>query len=143
VSGIGFQNSSNTIKYADVYPFEDLIITDIDTDGFEELYIITRSAGSGSYAELIGITSIKRKSYKTIYIPEYDNKLDTTFNYLNGYMGHDSIYVNNKQLCREFPIYKPTDYNANPTGGKRKIIYKLVEYNNSFSLQVDSVKMLN
>ncbi len=142
VSGIGFQNCTKTLKFMSVDPFEKLLIADIDKNGFEELYILTRSVGSGSYSQIIGITSNKGTSYKSIYIPEYDNTLDIKFDYLDGYMGHDSIYVQNKMLCREFPVYKLSDSNSKPTGGIRKIIYKLVEVDNSFSLQINSHQMV-
>lgn len=143
VLGIGFQNSSNTIKFNDVYPFESFFIADIDCDGFEELYIITRSVGSGAYVKILGITSNKGKSYKNIYVPEYDNSLDIKFKYLEGYMGHDKIYIQNKKLYREFPVFKPIDTNRKPTGGTRRILYMLNEYNNSFSLQVENSEVVN
>ncbi|MBL0108749.1 MAG: hypothetical protein IPP52_16065 [Ignavibacteria bacterium] len=42
-----------------------------------------------------------------------------------GYMGHDSIYTEKEKLVREFLVYKSSDTNNNPTGGKRKVFYKL------------------
>lgn len=143
VTGIGFPNSSAALKFENQYPIEAYLIGDLDFNGFEEMYIITRSGGSGSYGRVIAITSFNGKSYKSIYIPEYDTEMSLNFEYLKEYMGHDRFYVENKKLCREFPIYNFNDINAIPTGGKRKLEYKLIEYNGGFTLQVDSYKDFN
>lgn len=142
ISGIGFQNSSAMLKFKSSDPIENYLVADIDADGFEELYLITRSVGSGSYGKIVGVSSNKGKSYKSIYIPEYDKSLNLKLDYLEGYMGNDFIYVKDKHLWREFPVYKSTDTNNNATGGICKIVYALVEYNNSFSLQVQSFQTI-
>ncbi|MDA3890036.1 MAG: hypothetical protein PF517_00070 [Salinivirgaceae bacterium] len=139
ISGIGFANNSRIIKVESADPLEAFLVADIDSDsdGFEELYILTRSVGSGSYGKIIGITSNKGKSFKQIYIPEYDNSLNLNFEYLIGYQGHDSIYVKNEKLYRQFLVFKNGNSANNPTGGIRKLEYRLIEYNGSFTLQVD------
>jgi hypothetical protein len=53
-------------------------------------------------------------------MPELSGKL------AQGYMGHDQFAVVETTLMRRFPIYRPGDTNAKPTGGTRQISYKLV-----------------
>lgn len=46
---------------------------------------------------------------------------------LRGYRGHDRFETLEGRLVRTFPIYKPTDVNAKPTGGTRQIQYRLTK----------------
>jgi hypothetical protein len=41
-------------------------------------------------------------------------------------MGHDQYAVVETRLVRRFPVYRPGDSNASPTGGTRQVSYKLV-----------------
>jgi hypothetical protein len=110
---------------SDVDPIKDVFLADINNDGFEELYMITEVAGSGGYAGIIGIASNNDKSTSAITVPELleeDMKAGKLF---EGYQGHDKIYIENKLLVREFPVYKTGDNNAKPTGGDRTVIYNL------------------
>lgn len=137
ITGIGFQNSSAILKFENQNPIETYLIADIDMNGFEEFYIITRSLGSGAHGKLIGITSYMGKSYKAIFIPENDKKLNLNFEYLIGYRGQDMYFLKNMKLFRKFPVYKNTDIQGMPTEGERLLEYKLIEYEGSFTLQVD------
>lgn len=137
VTGVGFQNSSATIKFEGQNPIEGYLIADIDFNGFEELYILTRSTGSGLHGKLLGITSYKGKNYKVIYIPEFDEKLKLNFEYLIGYKGNDEFFVKDMKLFRKFPIYNKTDLQGMPNGGYRVLEYKLIEFDGAFTLQVD------
>ena len=140
VRGVGFQNSNNTIFLNDVEPFESALIADIDSNGFEELYIITRSVGSGSFAKIYGIATMDGSSYKLIFNPENDKKVNYNFDYLDQYRGHDSIYIENKQLRRSFPLFNENDKKCCPTEGKRILTYKLVTYENALTLHVYKVQ---
>ncbi len=126
ISGIGFLSSSNSIKFEWVNPLENFLVGDLDSDGFEELYLITRSVGSDLKEKIIGITSIKGKSYKAIFIPDFDKKINVNFQYLQGYKGHDSIYLKDMHLYREFPVLNESTSDRGKTLSKRLIEYKLI-----------------
>ena len=102
-------------------PIHDVLIADLDGNGYDEFYIITVSAGSGSYGSVIGFASNRDKSLSMINFPEVQ-KNDPLF---KGYMGHDSFTIEDQKLVRTFPIYREGDPNRKPTGGKQKIIYAL------------------
>lgn len=58
VIGNGFGNFTTPVILGETDPLENAFIADLDADGFDELYLVTRSVGSGSYATLFAIASI-------------------------------------------------------------------------------------
>jgi hypothetical protein len=119
----GFDHAE-PIVLKDVDPVSKVFMADLNKDGFEEIYIVTNAAGSGSYATLYGYSSNNDKSVTPITVPKIsENDMKKTF---RGYQGHDSFYVKDGKLYREFPVYKKGDSNANPTGGKKVLEYQLV-----------------
>lgn len=132
----GFTEVNNTIHIEESDPISNTYISDLNKDGFDELYIITKSTGSGSYGTIYGFSSNKDKSATPIAVPEIaqsDLASDAVF---NGYMGHDSIYVSNNKLFRKFPIYKDDDKNCCPTGGNKIIQYSLKKGEASWILEM-------
>jgi len=130
----GFTKVNEPMKIEESAPFDYALVADINGDGFDELYIITRGTGSGSYANIYGFSSNKDKSVSQIYIPELsDDKFVELF---QGYMGHDKFYVDGNKLMRKYPIYKKDDTNANPTGGDKILEYKLKMGENSWILEL-------
>ncbi len=110
-------------------------IEDLNSDGFPEILIYTKSAGSGSYGNVIGYSVNNGKSISQIYFPElYDNKEASI-----GYMGHDEFAIVETSLVRRFPIYKDGDTNNNPTGGTRQIQYKLKDGETSRLFVIDKI----
>jgi hypothetical protein len=108
-------------KYEDMDPISNVFMAEIDQNGFDEIYIITSSQGSGSYGNVMAFASNKDKSISQIHLPEIQND-DKTF---QGYMGHDVFSIDDQKLVRIFPIYDKNDSNHNPTQGKRKVVYGL------------------
>lgn len=143
VRGIGFQQANNTFCFDNVAPFESALVADIDNNGFEELYVITRSIGENKQAKIYGISSVGGVKYKTIYNPEFDAANHPTFSHLEGYKGHDSIFIKNKTLMRIFPVTLFDSIERCDKKEFRGITYKLVEYDNSYSLQVAKVDTIN
>ena len=121
VQGMGFPESEEIFSLRDADPIETGLIDDLDGDGFEELYLVTRSAGSGSYATVYGFASIGDRSYNRISIPEVDTD-DPNY---AGYQGHERIIIRGKRLVRHFPVYREGDPNSHPSGGSRMINYVL------------------
>jgi hypothetical protein len=95
-------------------------VEDLNSDGRPELILFVTSAGSGSYGSVLAWSASKGHTLLPIAMPELSGKL------AQGYMGHDQFAVVETTLMRRFPIYRPGDTNAKPTGGTRQIGYKLV-----------------
>lgn len=114
----------------------DAQIADLNADGFPELLIFTQSAGSGSYGNVIAYSVNAGKSMSQVTFSSASE--DSKFN--KGYMGHDRFSINKSKLIHEFPIYKESDPNAVPTGGTRRIQYKLVNGEASRKLVVDKTE---
>jgi hypothetical protein len=91
---------------------------DLDEDGNIETYVITQSAGSGGYGRIYAF-EINENQLVAIDFAELPSE------YKSGYLGHDHFNIENNHLIREFPIYKESDPNALPSGGIRRVIYKL------------------
>jgi hypothetical protein len=130
----GFTEINNPMLMEESDPFDYALVADINNDGFDELYIITRSAGSGSYAKIYGFASNKDKSVTPIYIPELSD--DDFVALFQGYMGHDIFYIEDNKLLRKYPVYEKEDSNSNPTGGDKIFQYKLKMGEASWILEI-------
>jgi heat shock protein HslJ len=124
--------------FQDRDPISDVFVADLDGNGFDEIYIVTTGAGSGSYGTILGFASNKDKSFSMIHFPEVRER-DAHF---EGYMGHDAFTIEGRKLVRIFPIYQEGDANANPTGGWRKLIYGLVPGEAMWQLKVEQSETL-
>jgi hypothetical protein len=134
----GFEHNFQAV-YEDKDPISDVFVTDLDANGYDEIYIITTSAGSGSYGTVLGFASNKDKSLSMINFPEIQ-KVDGNF---EGYMGHDTFKIKDKKLVRIFPIYNEGDTNQNPTGGIRKLVYGLYPGEAMWQLMLEKSETLN
>ena len=115
----GFKNGNAPITK----PVEGLVtqaeIADLNGDGAPELFITTTSPGSGSYGKAYAWATNGKKSLTEIFItPPLEKDL-------KGYMGHDEFAVIENSFARRFPVYRPGDSNASPTGGWRQFQYVL------------------
>lgn len=138
ISSKGFAATNDSVKIEGSDPLETVLQADLNKDGFEEVYLITRSTGSGSGATIHGFSSNKDKSFSGIHVQEVTDKDVAKGGKFEGYMGHDSIYVQGNMLARQFPVYKEGDANAGPTGGKRTIYYALKPGEATWQLTVSS-----
>jgi hypothetical protein len=109
--------------------------SDLNSDGYPEIYLYVNSAGSGSYGSLIAYASNRNKSLSPIDLPPIEQ--DSTE--AKGYMGHDEFAVIETTFVRRFPVYKEGDPNAAPTGGTRQIQYKLEAGEAGWVLRQDRV----
>jgi hypothetical protein len=126
-------------KFVDRDPISDVFVADVDGNGFDEIYIITTSAGSGSYGSVMGFASNRDKSLSMIHFPEIEAG-DVNF---KGYMGHDTFKIEGQKLVRIFPIYNQGDPNNQPTGGTRKLVYGLYPGEGMWQLRVEKSEKLN
>jgi hypothetical protein len=127
-------NLNETIQDAD--PVREVIIADLDGNGFDEIYIFTTSAGSGSHGNVIAFSSNKDKSLSMINFPDIQEG-DKRF---AGYMGHDSFVIINRKLRRGFPVYLEGDSNSKSTGGRRAITYGLSPGEAARQLKIEKVE---
>lgn len=110
-------------------------VADLNSDGSPEVFVYVTSAGSGSYGSLVALAANNKKSLSDIYLPD----ISADKNLSEGYMGHDEFSVVENVLGRRFPVYKPGDANAKPTGGVRQISYELVPGEAGWVLRVKRV----
>ena len=96
-------------------------VADLDDDGLPEVYVFVRSVGSGSYGSLAAFGVRQRQSLADIDLLPISEDVDAS----RGYMGHDTFVIRGNRLVRLFPLYRPGDRNAQPTGGSRQIHYGL------------------
>lgn len=127
----GFEHNFNEV-FEERDPISDVFVTDLDGNGFDEIYIITTAAGSGGYGSVLGLASNKDKSLSMINFPE-SRKDDAHF---EGYMGHDTFKIEERKLVRVFPVYNKGDTNAHSTGGRRKLFYGLAPGEAMWQLKV-------
>ena len=125
--------------YEDQDPISDIFLADLDGNGFDELYIVTTSSGSGSYGTVIGFASNKDKSLSRIHFSTKE-KGDQDF---RGYRGHDIFKIEDHKLVRLFPLYNEGDTNQKPTGGTRKLTYDLLPGEAIWHLKVTKSVTLN
>ena len=117
----------NTVhKFGLTDPVKDVFISDLDKNGFEEIFVVTTSAGSGSYSNIYGLASNKDKSATPIYIPKPLQQQLSQGGIFEGYRGHNKISLKSGKLLNTFPIYKKDDLNYKPTGNTKKVKYCLI-----------------
>ena len=134
----GFEHNYGEV-FEDRDPISDVFLADLDGNGFDEIYIVTTAAGSGSYGTVLGFASNKDKSLSMIHFPE----IQTGDEHFQGYMGHDAFTIEGRKLVRIFPVYQEGDTNGNPTGGRRKLVYGLVPGEAMWQLKVEQSEMLD
>lgn len=131
----GLSISNDTIKAEVDGKVLEAVIADLNADGSPELLVFTVSAGSGSYGNVLGYSVNNGKSVSMIHFPAVaeDKVLG------KGYMGHDTFSIKENKLIHQFPVYKDGDANASPTGGTRRISYKLVNGEASRKFVADQI----
>ena len=110
-------------------------VGDLNIDGFPEILVYIQSHGSGSYGSVIGYSVNNGKSMSQIYLPEISENEKAKV----GYMGHDEFAIVENIFVQRFPVYKPGDVNAKPTGGIRQVQYKLMDGETSRRFVVDRI----
>lgn len=97
-------DSTGALTFTDIDPISTIIVGDLDKNGFDELYMISTSAGSGSYGSINGVSSNRDKSLSLIFVPEMDENDKKPGKLFDGYEGHDEYALENGVLIRRFPI---------------------------------------
>lgn len=100
---------------------------DLDQNGSPEIYVYSCSYGSGAFGRVYGYQFFPT-SFDVIRMEALNDAQK------NGYMGHDHFKIENQNLIRQFPVYRPGDTNAQPTGGFRTIRYTLRDIDKKLTL---------
>jgi len=101
---VSFLNDSTTkLSLTDKDPVGEILTGDLDKNGFDEVYIITITAGSGSYGTVHGFASNNDKSFSMIYFPETSEN-DLKDGPMKGYAGHDVFKIEGQKLTRTFAV---------------------------------------
>jgi hypothetical protein len=140
ISGIGFGNPADTIKYSMKNPMTATFLTDLDEDGYDELFIVTKASGPGYFLDILGVTSLEDKTFGEIQVPETTYEDTEKNEKFSGYLGNDSIFIKDNKIMRLFPVYKSSDYNSLPKGGRRMITYSLKRNVSNYELLVSGVE---
>jgi hypothetical protein len=91
-------------------------VANLSGGGGFEVVIATQSSGSGSYGAL-AVFRWTGTSLKPL------NVADLSPAQKQGYRGHDVFRLDRGRVVRAFPIYRPNDPNARPSGGTRRLVY--------------------
>lgn len=128
VAGAGM---GDTLLFKDADPVSDVLKGDLDKDGFDEVYIITTTAGSGSYGKVIGLASVRDSVLRPIICPAFDDQAKP----MEGYMGGDRFAIEGAALVRTFPLQKMTDKTTGTSAGKDTTMrYSLMRKGSNFLL---------
>lgn len=113
------------VSLRDRDPLTDTFAGDLDGNGEPELYLVTRSAGSGSYGGIIAVLPGAGGALVAVEPPVLTESDLAPGQPFEGYAGHDRWSAAGNRLWREFPVYRAGDGNAVPGGGARRIGYSL------------------
>ena len=105
-------------------------VADLDNNRFPELYVYSTSSGSGSFGRVYGWQFLlERKA--DIQLTNWRLRA------ADGYMGHDSLWVEDSILCRKYPVYRSGDANAEPSGGTQMLRYRLRPAGENYALAAE------
>lgn len=131
----GLKNSNDPQSVEGEGKLTKTILEDVNGDNIPELFLVFTGEGSGSYGQVKAFSTNGGKSLTDIIVDE-PPAAD-----MQGYMGHDEFEVMENTFVRRFPVYKPGDTNAKPTGGWRQIQYKLKSGEAAWHLRIDRVEL--
>ena len=129
----GLATVNDVLEFQSESPLSGVLFEDMNGDNIEEIVLVFTAAGSGSYGTVRAFSTNGAKSLTEIVIAE---PAPTD---LAGYMGHDEFQIMENTFVRRFPVYKPGNSNAQPTGGMRQIQYKLQPGEAAWHLRIDRV----
>lgn len=102
LKGFSETNQGFTFKFSD--PIEEAFLMDLDSNGYEELYIITRSNNKSHTALIQGMASNVDKSASQIFTPDYRFKSQSKTSFFEGFGGNNTFYRNKGVILEKYPI---------------------------------------
>ncbi len=102
LEGFSETNKGHTFKYSD--PIEKTFLLDMDKNGFEELYIVTRAKHGNKSAQVLGLSSNVDKSASVIITPDFVYKNRPDYPIYKNFGGENDIYIVNDELVESYPV---------------------------------------
>ncbi|MBL7864673.1 MAG: hypothetical protein JNK10_07350 [Cyclobacteriaceae bacterium] len=127
----GLVPETSPVDFGETDPVIAMYQSDLDGDGFEELYLITQSGDTDSFGTVLGLASLHDETIMVISFEgatPYNTKESEPY---DGYAGHDAFSMRDGKLINEFPVYLP---DGKPSGRTRRITYELVKGDGSLLL---------
>ena len=116
-----FSEDNHDIELGRVDPVEDIFMSDLDEDGFQEIYLITRSTSPEEYATIVGFASDRdRRAVKV----SFDRALtpgQAAGSPYAGYAGHDQFKLRDGFIVHSFQVSSE----EKATGQTRSVRYTL------------------
>lgn len=97
-------DSTGALTFTDKDPISSAVTADLDKNGFDELYLVSTSVGTGTYGNILGVSSNRDKSLSYVFVPEMDENDKKPGKLFDGYEGHDRYAIENGTLIRRFPV---------------------------------------
>lgn len=135
----GFSADNSTYHLDAIDPLKDIFLADLDNNGYEEIYLLTESAGSGSYSSVYGFASNKDKSVTPIYVRPKTELQKGKREMFEGFVGHNQFEIQNGKLLNSFPVYLEGDANSKPGGGQRIVQYRLIAGEAGWVLEAEKI----
>lgn len=107
-------------------------VSDLDVDGFPEVYVYVRGTSEGAPGRLVAFASNKGKSLSIISLPAASEIAEVK----DSYRGGDEFAVLEARIGQRFPAVGP---DGKPTGKTKQIDWKLVPGEATWQLEVDKV----
>ncbi len=119
----GADNKPDTVvKDKRIGIIENSMLTNLEENPLKhaepQVLLFMRQPGTGVYGNVL---VYQTPEFKKI---SFDHELPSGFQKTQ-YMGHDSFYVHDNKLYREFPVYKKGDANCCASGGRAKVTYTI------------------
>lgn len=100
----GFSENNSGHRFEFVDPIENTFLLDLDKNGYEELYIVTRAAKGNKAAQIHGLSSNVDKSASRIITPDFGFKIKPDHPIYQHFGGHNDIFVRNNEVIETYPI---------------------------------------
>jgi len=130
------------IVLKDINPIEKVTVSDLNNDGYDELYITTRSIDTNSFSELFGFASNHDKGLTQINL-QSSRKVSGKVGIFDGCLGHEIYKFEKEAIVLEFPVYNEKNGDSTPTGVTRVITYALNSDKSGYNLKVASSSTKN
>jgi hypothetical protein len=98
------EDSSMFLSLKEIDPVSQILIGDLDGNKFDEIYLVSTTAGSGNYSTIKGFSSNNDKSFSFILFPDLEEKETQKGGLFEGYEGGDLYKVEKNKLVRSFPV---------------------------------------
>lgn len=134
VESVGFQRDQSLLELGEIDPLVVVKLADLDSDGFEELYLVTKSAGEEAYGTLYGFYSDQDQDVLLISYEGASPYTTKEGGPYEGYRGGDIFLFGENNLANTFMATLPQSSSAI----KKTVYYKLTKEEGAMVLRPES-----